>query len=63
LNVRFWLNSKRVQTLAIVRTRDGGVGMGIEFIGLDKNTQSRLQEHVEALAAEFGLFKHAHGTF
>ena len=62
LEVTFWLNSRRVQTQAIVRTCDGGVGMGIEFIGLDEATQNQLQEQVEALAAESGLFKHAHGA-
>ena len=37
-------------------------GTGIEFIGLDEATQNQLQEQVEALAAESGLFKHAHGA-
>lgn len=46
------LNSERVHTTAIVRTSDPGVGMGIEFIGLDEATQKRLQQHVESIAAE-----------
>lgn len=62
LDVTFWLNSERVQTTAIVRTCDGGVGMGIEFIGLDEATQNQLQEQVEALAAESGLLKRAQGA-
>jgi PilZ domain-containing protein len=52
LNITFWLNSEPVHTPAIVRTCDGGVGMGIEFTGLDEATQKRLQQQVEAMAAE-----------
>lgn len=62
LDITFWLNSRRVQTQGIVRTCDGGVGMGIEFIGLDEATQNQLQEQMETLAAESGLFKHAQGA-
>ena len=63
LDVAFWLNSERVQTSAIVRTCDGGVGMGIELIGLDESTQKRLQKYVEDLAAGSALSRHAHGAF
>jgi hypothetical protein len=52
LIITFWLNSERVHTTAIVRTSDPGVGMGIEFIGLDEATQKRLQQHVENIAVE-----------
>jgi hypothetical protein len=52
LIITFWLNSERVHTTAIVRTSDPGVGMGIEFIGLDETTQKRLQQHVESIAIE-----------
>jgi hypothetical protein len=52
LIITFWLNSERVHTTAIVRTSDPGVGMGIEFIGLDEATQKRLQQHVESMAVE-----------
>jgi hypothetical protein len=50
--ITLWLNSERVRTTAIVRTCDGGVGMGIEFTGLDQTTQKRLQQHVESIAVE-----------
>jgi hypothetical protein len=50
--ITFWLNSERVHTTAIVRTCDSGVGMGIEFTGLDQVTQTRLQQHVETIAVE-----------
>jgi PilZ domain len=52
LIITLWLNSERVHTTAIVRTSDPGVGMGIEFIGLDETTQKRLQQHVESIAIE-----------
>ena len=52
INITFWLNSEPVHTSAIVRTCDGGVGMGIEFTGLDDATQDRLQQQVEAMAAD-----------
>ncbi len=52
LEIAFWLDDAKTVTPAVVRTCDGGVGMGIEFTGLDDNTQQRLQRKVEALAAE-----------
>ncbi len=59
LTITFWLNSERVQTSGVVRTSDGGVGMGIEFTGLDEATQQRLQQQLENLASPF---KKAQGT-
>jgi hypothetical protein len=50
--ITFWLNSERVRTTAIVRTCDRGVGMGIEFTGLDQVTQKQVQQQVEAIAVE-----------
>ena len=52
LSVTLWLDAKKVTTPAIVRTCDGGVGMGIEFTGLDLATQERLQQEVDTMAAE-----------
>lgn len=52
LNITLWLDSERVRTPAIVRSCDGGVGMGIEFTGLDDATRDRLQKKIEAMAAE-----------
>lgn len=52
LQVSFWLDSQRISTPAVVRSCDGGVGMGIEFTGLDDKTRDRLQEHIETMAAE-----------
>ncbi len=50
LTITFWLGSEKIVTPAIVRTCDGGVGMGIEFTGLDVATQNRLQKHVDTMA-------------
>jgi hypothetical protein len=63
LNITFWLNSKRIHSAAIVRTSDGGVGMGIEFTGLDEATENQLQQQTETLAAESApLNKKARGA-
>jgi hypothetical protein len=53
LTITFWLNSETVNTAAVVRTSHGGVGMGIEFTGLDEATQKRLQLQVESLLKAF----------
>jgi len=49
LIITFWLDTEKIVTPAVVRTSDGGVGMGIEFIGLNKETQDRLQHQLEAM--------------
>jgi hypothetical protein len=49
VTVSFWLDSERIQTTAVVRTSDGGVGMGIEFTGLDEVAQQQLQRYVESM--------------
>lgn len=56
LEITFWLHSEPVRTAAMVRTCDGGVGMGIEFTGLDEPTRKRLQQYVEAVAAKSSPF-------
>jgi hypothetical protein len=52
LMVTFWLDGESVHTSAIVRTCDRGVGMGIEFTGLDQAAQKKLQRQVESIAVE-----------
>jgi hypothetical protein len=52
LSITFWLDSERVRTAAVVRSCDGGVGMGIEFTGLDDKTRERLQQQIETMAGE-----------
>jgi hypothetical protein len=54
LTITFWMESDKVTTPAIVRACDGGVGMGIEFTGLDEQKQERLQRLVETMDPEAG---------
>jgi len=46
LSIGISLGSDLLLTTAIVRTSTGGVGMGIEFTGIDEATQKRLQQHL-----------------
>lgn len=62
LQITFWLDSERVRTPAIVRSCDGGVGMGIEFTGLDDETRLRLQRRLEAMAEESEAAKKNEGA-
>jgi hypothetical protein len=43
LRVDFWIGQQRISTSASVRTRDPGVGMGIEFTSLTEETKKRFQ--------------------
>jgi hypothetical protein len=49
LRVDFWIDQEHVTSSAAVRTRDPGVGMGIEFTGLPEDTKKRLQAHLDKL--------------
>ncbi len=49
LRLDFWIDQERVSTTAIVRTRDPGVGMGIEFSALPEDCKKRLQNHLDKL--------------
>jgi hypothetical protein len=49
LKVDFWIDTDHIQTSAVVRTSDPGVGMGVEFIGLTPDRQQRLQAHLEKI--------------
>lgn len=49
LKVNFWMEEEHVNTSAIVRTCDPGVGMGIEFLGLMPDLQDRFQSLLEKL--------------
>jgi hypothetical protein len=49
LRVDFWIGEERVSPSAIVRTRDPGVGMGIEFTGMPEDTKKRFQAHLDKL--------------
>lgn len=47
LKVDFWIDQERLSTTATVRTRDPGVGMGIEFTGLPDDSKKRFQAHLD----------------
>jgi PilZ domain len=49
LRVDFWIEQERITATAIVRTRDPGVGMGIEFTGLPEEGKKRFQAHLDKL--------------
>jgi hypothetical protein len=52
LNIAFWMDAERVETTGVVKASDGGVGMGIEFTGLDPQGQERLQHLLDELDPE-----------
>jgi hypothetical protein len=49
LRADFWMEQERLSPGAIVRTRDPGVGMGIEFIGLPEEVKMRFQAHLDKI--------------
>jgi hypothetical protein len=49
LKVDFWIDQEHVTASATVRTRDPGVGMGIEFTGLPEDSKKRFQAHLDKL--------------
>ena len=49
LRVDFWIGDEHLSPSAIVRTRDPGVGMGIEFTGLPEEIKTRFQAHLDKL--------------
>lgn len=49
LRVEFWIEEERISASATVRTRDPGVGMGIEFTGLTEEAKRKFQAHLDKL--------------
>jgi hypothetical protein len=49
LRVDFWIDQERISASATVRTRDPGVGMGIEFTGLPEESKKRFQAHLDKI--------------
>jgi PilZ domain len=47
--ITFWMDDEKVQTTAVVRASDPGVGMGIEFTTLDTHVQERLQQFLDKM--------------
>lgn len=56
LQITFWLDERKISTPGVVRASDPGVGMGIEFTGLDMDTQQRFQAAIEKLDPGFAGF-------
>jgi hypothetical protein len=49
LRVDLWIEQERLAPSAVVRTRDPGVGMGIEFTGMTDEAKKRFQAHLDKL--------------
>jgi len=49
LRVDLWIEEEHLSYGAIVRTRDPGVGMGIEFTGMPEEVKKRFQAHLDKL--------------
>jgi hypothetical protein len=49
LKVDLWIDQEHITASATVRTRDPGVGMGIEFTGLPDDTKKRFQNHLDKM--------------
>jgi len=49
LRLDFWIEQEHITASATVRTRDPGVGMGIEFTGLPDESKTRFQVHLDQL--------------
>jgi PilZ domain len=49
LKIDLWIGEEHISTPAIVRTRDPGVGMGIEFTGMTNDTKLRLQAYLDEI--------------
>jgi hypothetical protein len=47
--ITFWMGDNKVETSAVVRASDPGVGMGIEFTSLDNNVQEQLQQFLDEM--------------
>jgi PilZ domain len=49
LQIDFWIDAQKISTPAVVRTCDGGVGMGIEFTGLKEEDRRRFQKYLDEI--------------
>lgn len=49
VHIVFWLEDQKVSTFGVVRASDPGVGMGIEFVGLEDVTQVRFQQLLDKM--------------
>jgi hypothetical protein len=49
LKVDFWIDQEHLTSSATIRTRDPGVGMGIEFTGMTEDSKRRFQAHLDEM--------------
>ncbi len=49
LRLDFWIDQEHISASSIVRTRDPGVGMGIEFTGLTEDSKRRFQSYLDKM--------------
>lgn len=49
IRVDLWIDQERLSPSAVVRTRDPGVGMGIEFTGMPEESKKRFQAHLDKI--------------
>jgi PilZ domain len=49
LKVDLWIDQDHISASATVRTRDPGVGMGIEITGMTDETKARFQAHLDKM--------------
>ena len=62
LKIDLWIGEEHVCTSAIVRTRDPGVGMGIEFTGMPDDTKLRLQTYLDGMDPSLSAAAPSAGT-
>ena len=55
LRVDFWIGDEHLSPTAVVRTRDPGIGMGIEFTGLPDEDKKRFQAHLDMVDSRKNL--------
>ncbi len=55
LKVDLWIGDEHLSPTAVVRTRDPGVGMGIEFTGLPEDSKKRFQTHLDKIDSGHSL--------
>lgn len=55
LRVDLWIGDEHLSPSAVVRTRDPGVGMGIEFTGMTEELKRRFQAHLDQIDSKHAL--------
>jgi hypothetical protein len=58
LKVDFWIDEEHLSTSAVVRTRDPGVGMGLEFGSMTEEAKGRLQAYLDRMDPSISAAAH-----